>query len=629
MEFVINSLKEPKRLATFLSALFLFAFISFPGVLGFKFIVCKLGYVGIKVLTFLIETVAWILIIYSFSNFLFKVQKEEYLQYFLFSAMFLMITISYTLLRQAKDVVLAGKFIAGMDLKTLLLPAAKLVVLPAGVLYQWLYYGKVAKGKPISSLFTISSVPILIYMILYFFVLKDNAIIVPSDAVIMKLVNLFKSFHLGWFENLFYLLKFWPNVLFYVFAEIYSVTVLSSAFWQIVNSQMDKEKCKRMVPSILFLGQFATLFAGYFNSIFAYLGSSPTWIASKNTLLVELGGEFLKRYGALKGLEKESTNFFNSLAQGGISTLQELRNLEPDKVMKVIKFTAITDFVNKHSDLVISKKILVLSKVSENIYFKWVMITIIISSFLLLGINYFFFSSGVGTDLVAQKKVKETGTLDKMQFNHWLIIVMTIFYNFTICFIDQFWKLSIYTVHGKDNYADFTGQFYIFQSRCAMIMTVFGSSLFAQYCPWILYSLIVPSLTLLGSLAIFGFPFFAGLSTGKVVIGNAICKIGAYVIALLKATKYSAYDLSESRYLTLQDKGIQSAIKVTQGSYSRSSRSIASLVLNSLNLGMFSLGLMFVINAVMGLSWISSVFILNKEVTEKDIKTTLKSNKNI
>ncbi|MFM8454782.1 MAG: Npt1/Npt2 family nucleotide transporter [Gammaproteobacteria bacterium] len=154
--------------------------------------------------------------------------------------MFFFISLNYSLLRNTKDglVVTAG----GAELISFL---KLFFVVPGAILYM-LYYSSLTNRLKRESLFYATIAPFLIFLVCFGFVIYPNL-----DTFVLSDNNILMQWRAGLHESLtntrtFMLaLKFWPQTIFYVMAELWGSVVLSLLFWAFANEITKVTEAKR------------------------------------------------------------------------------------------------------------------------------------------------------------------------------------------------------------------------------------------------------------------------------------------------------------------------------------------------------------------------------------------------
>jgi AAA family ATP:ADP antiporter len=251
-ESLLQILSRPSRLLTFITGVGLIGF----GLTNEFNAFIKLG----------IETLGWCTIVFSIHEFSWGVKPEDLKKFIPLSIMFFVIVFTYTICRQAKDNMIISKF--GVEVTGI----AKLLVFVFAYLYQ-MYYIRVSRNSKLSNLMYWSTLPIIAYFFIFAFFLQDNPAIIASPAVAdafnlkmagnvwvnkIGLSNLFTKFKLGQLIT-----TAWHELLFYIFSEIYAVSIVSAFFWYVANRCTKKTEIPVFYPALMIIAQISSLSTGH------------------------------------------------------------------------------------------------------------------------------------------------------------------------------------------------------------------------------------------------------------------------------------------------------------------------------------------------------------------------------
>lgn len=196
------------------------------------------------------EFVSWAILAFSLRSFIFDLKKEEIPKYVCFVIMFFCTIFIYTTCRQVKDAMLISKKSAKAS------TFAKVLIMAVAVIWMnW--YKKVSKWVSAKNFGYFAILPIVGYYIVFSLFLYNNPAVLLSAEKLAYLKSL-----VPFLDGFIDLLEVWPVTLYYIFSELFAVSITGVFFWQMANQYVEVTERKRFYGSFLLLGQYATLFVG-------------------------------------------------------------------------------------------------------------------------------------------------------------------------------------------------------------------------------------------------------------------------------------------------------------------------------------------------------------------------------
>ena len=259
---------------------------------------------GTKTFDLIVENIGWITIVASLKEMFWGVTPKDMKKFLPLVTLYFVTVFVYTISRQQKDVLVIP------DMGAEGAVACKILVLVCVFGYQFIY-NKCNRTFKISTWAYFATIPIVSYFIIFAFGLMGNSSIVPADATI-----------LAWKQNwpllarcrVFDLLKFWPGVVYYIFCEMYAVTVMMIWVWQIINRYLLKEERMRFICSMMIVAQISALNTGLISKGLCKTFSNPITVSKLInliilglTLLMYWANSYLSKTVALPEQEEQKT----------------------------------------------------------------------------------------------------------------------------------------------------------------------------------------------------------------------------------------------------------------------------------------------------------------------------------
>jgi AAA family ATP:ADP antiporter len=186
--------------------------------------------------------------------FLLPIHNHELKKFLPMSFMFFFVLFIYTILRDAKDTLVATAPAGGPEVLSFL---KGMVVLPVSV-FLVLVYTKLSNSMSRDKLFTGILCIIISYFALFAFVLLPNQdYFHPSYDRLIALQAAYPAF-----KYIFAIWGYWTYSLFYLFAELWSSFMLSLMFWQFANEITRTNEAKRFYALFGFIATISVFIAG-------------------------------------------------------------------------------------------------------------------------------------------------------------------------------------------------------------------------------------------------------------------------------------------------------------------------------------------------------------------------------
>lgn len=181
---------------------------------------------------------------------LFPINRNEYKLFFAISLNFILTLYVYSILRNAKDVLVISY--VGAEL----ISALKLWgVLPAALLIM-IAYTKLADYFTRLQLYYILIIFFTGFFIAFMLILYPNIEHIQPDFTSIK-----ESF--PFFKYVLMIAENWAFSLFYIMSELWGSVMLSLMFWQLANQIVSIDQAKRFYPFFGFFGQIGLILAGF------------------------------------------------------------------------------------------------------------------------------------------------------------------------------------------------------------------------------------------------------------------------------------------------------------------------------------------------------------------------------
>ena len=128
--------------------------------------------------------------------------------------------------------------------------------IPISFLFLKFYY-KISKTNDLSKIFSkVLSIFLLIFIFFSFIFIPNKDFFLPSEGITKKLIISFPKF--TWIIKI---LSKWPFAIFAVFAELWSVVICSTCYWQLANKIMNKRESSKYYIYLSTFGQISLIFS--------------------------------------------------------------------------------------------------------------------------------------------------------------------------------------------------------------------------------------------------------------------------------------------------------------------------------------------------------------------------------
>lgn len=128
--------------------------------------------------------------------------------------------------------------------------------IPISFLFLKFYY-RISKTNDLSKIFSkVLSIFLLIFIFFSFIFIPNKNFFLPSDIFIKKLIISFPKF--TWIIKIW---SKWPFAIFAVFAELWSVVICSTCYWQLANKIMNKKESSKYYIYLSTFGQMSLIFS--------------------------------------------------------------------------------------------------------------------------------------------------------------------------------------------------------------------------------------------------------------------------------------------------------------------------------------------------------------------------------
>jgi len=204
---------------------------------------------------------------------IFPINKNEYKLFFSMSLNLILTLYVYSILRNAKDVLVisyvGAELISALKLWAVL-PAALLIM----VIYTKLadYFNRLQLYYALIAFFTG-------FFIVFMLFLYPNIETIQPDMTLAKENYPFFKYVLMIAEN-------WAFTLFYIMSELWGSVMLSLMFWQLANEMVSIEQAKRFYPFFGFFGQIGLIAAGAVMWLFTRMNLG--WALIINNIVISI-----------------------------------------------------------------------------------------------------------------------------------------------------------------------------------------------------------------------------------------------------------------------------------------------------------------------------------------------------
>lgn len=223
-----------------------------------------------------LENTGWITIVYALREKFWGISRQDLPKFIPLVIMYFVTVFVYSISRQHKDVLVIPEIGAEGAV------ACKLLVLVFVTAYQF-FYNKFTRKTSISNWVFFASSPIVIYFVIFAFFLIGNTSVCPSAE---HLAGWKHSFPFLDRMKIFDILRIWPRVVYYIFCEMYAVTVMMIWIWQVINRYVSKSERIKFISSLLIAAQIASLNTGLLNSGLGKLAPSLSSLSQYINIII-------------------------------------------------------------------------------------------------------------------------------------------------------------------------------------------------------------------------------------------------------------------------------------------------------------------------------------------------------
>jgi len=186
-----------------------------------------------------------------FKKLVFNIKREEL---WIFSLMFLIISlinINFSILRSARSALV----VADAGGSAAFIPYFELFgTFPASILLTW-GLSRLMRFFSLRFIFSMTTVFFLSFFVIFAFWIypyrQEIQLLLESKLGLLFGLNRFKV-----------VFTHWPDMTFYIMAELWKVALLSVIFWGFVNQKLSLEKAKRFYPPLMLGSSVGTILAG-------------------------------------------------------------------------------------------------------------------------------------------------------------------------------------------------------------------------------------------------------------------------------------------------------------------------------------------------------------------------------
>lgn len=186
-----------------------------------------------------------------FKKLVFNIKREEILLFGLMFLIICLVNINFSILRSARSALV----IADKGGSAAFIPYFELFgTFPASILLTWAL-SRLMRFFSLRFIFSMTTTFFLTFFVVFAFW------IYPCRAEIQAVLEakLGSLFGLSRFQVVF---THWPDMVFYIMAELWKVALLSVIFWGFINQNLPMEKAKRFYPPLMLGSSVGTILAG-------------------------------------------------------------------------------------------------------------------------------------------------------------------------------------------------------------------------------------------------------------------------------------------------------------------------------------------------------------------------------
>jgi ATP/ADP translocase len=553
MRIVFEEFKKPARVAVFLFSILLFASPT---------LLTKAGISLSGTMSFAVEILAWISLIFSFKEICWRIKKPEYRFLLPLTIHASSIIFIYTLARIVKDPM--SNSTMGNEVTIII----KCLVVVISVIYQALY-NKLSRHFKLSSVVFLSVVPIVGYLALFCFYLYNNPSVVMSAATVARLTSSYP-----YLSRFIPIVANWPIALYYILAEVFAVSALQVFMWQIINSQIKREHSKRIIPALILVMQFPTMLAA----------KSGRYLSEMTSVAASLKLSAVLMVVSTIILIINNFIFFRLKVniEGQITTLGEDHQIKVKKEENIVPL-GVWDHIKKNYTFLLIAFLTVFYGLTSS----W------LEQFWKKNITIYASHKAQQTIHQAKNIVNFNNVKGADEMIEFLKLGKVVD---KISAIKNYFGLGSATSNEKvlksltsRIYQDFFSSYIMRQARYSMIFLIFGTSILMEYLSWTAFASLTPIFGMIGTLYLIGLPLLSRVpffskplirflgDTKSIFI--VIVQAGAYIIACFKSLKYASFDPSKEQFIIRHSQEERTEIKYLEGYFNKFGKSGGSLFL--------------------------------------------------